>query len=197
MSSAKFSNDESDVDPLSTSEKRVYDLCEIDRAVPDLEPEEHTSGAKLKMPIFSIEQSENHKAAGNEHFKNRNFLDAYDSYTNAIEACPGMTGKDLLNVMNEFAETEREERKKECKNEVVHKRNVGDHEEKMISRNIYKKLPAPSHEYGDNLAIYHNNRAACLLHLERFDNGPTPILIQIYRYLKNFLNLFYESIACL
>lgn len=162
-------------------------MYKIDGVAPHPSPEEHLEGTKLKVPIPSIEQSENYKAVGNVYFKNRKFLDAYDSYTNAIESCPGMNRRDILNLMNKFDEAEKEERKKEYKNQVGNKRNVIDHEENVISSNTHKKFTVPSHKYGKNLAIYHNNRAACLLHLERFNEALMDCNIALFlnpRYKK-------------
>ena len=53
-----------------------------------------------------------------------------------------------------------------------------------------KKFQVPPHEHGGKLAIYHSNRAACLLHLHRYEEAISDCNIAILlnpKYTKAFL----------
>jgi tetratricopeptide (TPR) repeat protein len=137
-----------------------------------------------------IDESERLKELGNQDFKLGNHLDAYDYYTDAIEACPygdgfGPSGKEMLKLREEFDEQNRErmmEKQRQEMNKRREKRNndninatsststakveeVDDVEEEK-DRPIDPFVP-PRHIYGPKLAVYYANRAACLLHLGR------------------------------
>ena len=64
-------------------------------------------------PPHPTDESERLKELGNIDFKRGNHLDAYDYYTEAIEACPcgegyGPTGKELLAMQEEYEEARKE-----------------------------------------------------------------------------------------
>ncbi|KAL3759478.1 hypothetical protein ACHAWU_000777 [Discostella pseudostelligera] len=140
-----------------------------------------------------IDESERLKELGNQDFKLGNHLDAYDYYTDAIEACPygdgfGPSGKELLKLREEFDEQNRErmmEKQRREMNKRREKRNIDninassststtakveevdvDDVEEEKDRPIDPFVP-PRHIYGPKLAVYYANRAACLLHLGR------------------------------
>lgn len=142
---------------------------------------------QTKESSSPIDESESLKERGNDQFRNGNHLDAYDYYTDAIEACPygegvGPTGKELLKLRDEFEEASRErmmERqrmenekrrstrktsKDEDKKEV--EEDLDDNDEDEEDRPV-ETFDPPRHLYGSKLAVYHANRAATCLHLGR------------------------------
>lgn len=133
--------------------------------------------------VSPIAKSEELKAQGNEEFKQQNFLEAHDMYTAAIEACPGMTGEELLQLRDEHDEKERQKlyERNRLDNEARRRRHQqaeGDEETTTEESNGKKdearkpeEFKAPPHTYGEKLAIYHNNRAACSLHLKSYDDA--------------------------
>jgi len=130
----------------------------------------------------AISKSEELKQKGNEQFKAGNHLDSYDYYTDAIDACPGMKGSEMLEMREKHDEEEREKayqmnRRKE------HTRTMPDSEdgsdkspkededgESDDKKYVPTEFETPCHEYGKYLAVYHSNRAACLLHLGRYED---------------------------
>ena len=69
-------------------------------------PLQHQPTEPMKTPV---EAAEALKQRGNEEFKKRNFLQAYDMYTEAIEACPcPIKVEEILRQREEFNEMERE-----------------------------------------------------------------------------------------
>lgn len=132
----------------------------------------------------SIDKSEKRKAKGNEYFKNGAFLDAIDMYTDAINSCPGMSGKEILQKKEEFEEKERakllERNRKES--EARRKRQIAQdrgEEEKEVSgpstveseTEQVEKFKVPFHEFGEQLSVYHCNRAAAEIQLKRYDES--------------------------
>mmetsp|Transcript_14297 Transcript_14297/g.25532 ORF Transcript_14297/g.25532 Transcript_14297/m.25532 type:complete len:314 (+) Transcript_14297:80-1021(+) len=136
------------------------------------------------------DESERLKAIGNDHFKRGNHLDAYDYYTDAIEACPsgegiGPTGEELLRMRDEFDEANREKMMERQRKEMERRRSRNDNGNSNDDGDVTKeekeggeddderRRPAvptfspPRHLYGPKLAVYHANRAATLLHLGR------------------------------
>jgi tetratricopeptide (TPR) repeat protein len=130
-----------------------------------------------------IARSEDLKAQGNEEFKNKNFLEALDLYGLAIEATPGMAGSELLQMRDEFDERERAKiyERNRLDNEERRRRQApveqGRDGEKSESETSKEQLPppeqfkAPPHPHGEKLSVYHNNRAACKLHLSYYDDA--------------------------
>mmetsp|Transcript_20174 Transcript_20174/g.44903 ORF Transcript_20174/g.44903 Transcript_20174/m.44903 type:complete len:357 (-) Transcript_20174:135-1205(-) len=161
-------------------------------------------------PPDPLAKSKAAKAEGNASFKAGDYLDAYDSYTDAIEGCPGEpTGSQLLKMREEFEEAEREKaaqrhqeemdrrRKKDMKEADKKHRAArtkfrdeddaaageasadgsksGDEESDSDDGDDddegEKEPPArfdpPKHPHASDLAVYHANRAACSLHLNR------------------------------
>jgi len=128
-----------------------------------------------------LAKSEGLKNEGNSFFKEGNYLDAIDSYSDAIEACPGISGEEIIQLRDEHEEKEREKAharyekdagrrkdpRRQDENEDQAKKNNDDYEEKLKET----KFELPEHEFGEKLAVYHCNRAACLLHLSRYENA--------------------------
>ena len=170
------------------------------------------TNADADAPPDPLAKSEASKAEGNASFKAGDYLDAHDSYTDAIEACPGEpTGEQLLKMREEFEEAEREKVAQRHREEMDRRREVdrkeaekrrqrararigeeeeedsdasasasdGDNTDNEDDDNDKQKgedtgdapKPAvfqpPEHPHGSKLAIYHANRAACSLHLNR------------------------------
>lgn len=138
-----------------------------------------------------IDEAEKWKGLGNNEFKAGNYLEAYDMYTKAVEACPcPLTPKDILLQREEF---DKEELKKhrarmdeELKQRKVKKIDPDDSSNGQETQENDKK---PSNDeaggaqkgvptfqlkpqaYGEKLAIFLNNRAASLIQLQRFEQA--------------------------
>lgn len=76
-----------------------------------------------------VQKSEECKARGNTNFKNRNFLDAIDDYTDAIDACPGMSRSELLQLQSQHEEQEREKSSQRYQRDTD--RRMEDHHERV------------------------------------------------------------------
>jgi len=142
-----------------------------------------------------ISRSESLKEQGNEAFKSQNYLEACDMYGAAIEACPGITGKEILALHEEFEEQEQkkmlernrleaEQRRKEQLKSMEKKKQDGNEEDgegkKTPPSTEDTEIPeslqpgefqTPHHEYAHTLAIYHCNRAACKMHLGNYEDS--------------------------
>eukprot|EP00540_Astrosyne_radiata_P015567 CAMPEP_0116838276 /NCGR_PEP_ID=MMETSP0418-20121206/9121_1 /TAXON_ID=1158023 /ORGANISM="Astrosyne radiata, Strain 13vi08-1A" /LENGTH=198 /DNA_ID=CAMNT_0004468257 /DNA_START=24 /DNA_END=621 /DNA_ORIENTATION=- len=80
-----------------------------------------------------------------------------------------MTGKELLQKKEEFDEQQRVlamERYKKHKAD-----EEGKDPQESPAESSKEEFRAPPHVHGEKLAVYHCNRAACLLHLERFEEA--------------------------
>mmetsp|Transcript_16790 Transcript_16790/g.34584 ORF Transcript_16790/g.34584 Transcript_16790/m.34584 type:complete len:157 (-) Transcript_16790:1-471(-) len=84
-------------------------------------PRDQVSSSSLRPPSAAavaavterettqLDEAEGWKKRGNEEFKKRNYLEAYDMYTEAIEACPcPIKPEDVLRLQTEFDQAERE-----------------------------------------------------------------------------------------
>lgn len=119
----QFSSDGFDLDAVSAAaDEVVYEVGGGVSAVPDAKEgapqstgdggakdgETNEGGEKIHEEEDPCSASDSHKAEGNGHFKAGEYLDAYDCYTSAIEACPGpFNGEDLLKQRDEHDEKER------------------------------------------------------------------------------------------
>lgn len=126
-----------------------------------------------------IASSEKLKEEGNEAFKSNNYLDACDMYTSAIECCPGMTGLEILTLQDEYEAQESEKQLERHRLEMEARRKEHpaslDKQEKSLDELPPSLRPGdfkvPPHPHGHNLAIYHCNRAACMMHLENYEDS--------------------------
>lgn len=136
----------------------------------------------------AISNAEELKQKGNAQFKAGNHLDAYDFYTDAMEACPGMKGSEILTMREKHDDEEREKAYRTNRREVHTRTRIptldsnnsdgsktpskkdGD-EENGDEKYVPCEFKIPHHEYGQYLAVYHSNRAACLLHLGRYEES--------------------------
>ena len=130
-------------------------------------------------PLDGIAKAEDWKKQGNEQFKQGQFLEAYDLYTEAIMACPGeFKGGKILKLRDEFQEKERIhaiERQRKA-DEERRKRDKGDKSSTTSTDTISKPGPPaefklPQQEHGDKLAMYYCNRAAALHNMDRYEEA--------------------------
>jgi tetratricopeptide (TPR) repeat protein len=164
--------------------------------------------ADVESPIF---KSEEFKRQGNEFFKKKDYLNAYDMYSDAIDACPGMNGEEILQLKEDHELNEREkanERYLRDTDRRRHKRgssgqdqgqtddndNDNDNDNENDNKDGDKFTPnefeVPPHEYGTKLAVYHSNRAACLLHENRYEEAIKDCNIAVYlnpKYTKAYI----------
>jgi tetratricopeptide (TPR) repeat protein len=146
------------------------------------EPSEAANDNSPTLPTEPTAESERLKELGNDHFRQGNHLDAYDYYTDAIEAAPygegvGLRGEELLRLREEFDEAKRQ-RNAERHRLEMEKRRGGDTADNKQDDNHDKdenaepdEFDPPRHLYGHKLAVYHANRAASLLHMNRLDEA--------------------------
>jgi tetratricopeptide (TPR) repeat protein len=135
-----------------------------------------------------MDEPERLKGLGNVEYGNGNHLDAIDYYTDAIESCPygegyGHTGKEMMDMKDDHDEGHRI-RMAEMHRRRMDKRRgsttrIGKDEEENEDENDddepadvevdgTSSFVPPRHAYGNKIAVYHANRAACLLHLGRY-----------------------------
>jgi len=88
-----------------------------------------------------IAASEECKQKGNECFKQGAYLDAIDFYTDAIEACPGIKGEDLLNLQARHEEQEREK---------ANQRYQRDSDRRLTNRNFKRNNQTNNDNDNDN-----------------------------------------------
>lgn len=194
-SGAAFSSQGFDLDAAAgDSENVVYELGGgVTREEPKKQEEtKTTANSNSNDPL--IAKSEECKKDGNEQFKAGNYLDACDMYTEAILTCPGLKGEELLKLKDEFEEQERtrvDDEYRAAEAERRQRMRAGEKvDEKPSTPGELKKFQVPPHEYGGKLAIYHSNRAACLLHLNRYEEAITDASVAILlnpKYTKAYL----------
>jgi tetratricopeptide (TPR) repeat protein len=143
-------------------------------------PKEEAMPAKERSPNGNeneeskdeMHASEEWKRQGNEQFKDGNYLEAYDMYTNAIEACPdALSAEEILKQRDEFKEAEREKAfsRQRLDEETRRNRNKEDTANKEPERpQPIPEFQLPPQPHADKLSVYYCNRAATLIHLERY-----------------------------
>lgn len=192
----KFSSDGFDLDSIQAQEgdEVVYEIgggASIVKSEPAAPPKHGDD--RNDDPLG---QSEEWKRQGNEQFKLGNYLEAYDLYSEAIDACPGqLKGEEILKLRDEFEEKERAkaiERQRQSQDQRREKKE-GDKAEPTENDNKPgppAKFELPRQEYGDKLAIYYCNRAATLQHMERYDDAIKDCTISMLlhpKYTKAFV----------
>jgi len=168
-------------------------------------PREETSPSPVSDTTSTqLEQAEKWKAVGNEEFKSKNYLEAYDMYTKAIEICPcPISAEDILRQRDEFDEIEREKARSRMEEETRRPKpkteSKGENNKEEDSKDKSNKSERAQgiatfnlepQENGEKLAIFLNNRAATLIQLERFDEAIKDSDVAILlnpRYTKAYL----------
>jgi tetratricopeptide (TPR) repeat protein len=165
----------------NNNDEVIYEIGGGITATAPLKKEVHQiSESSIDSPIA---ESERLKELGNNEFRQQNHLDAYDYYTDAIEACPmgegmGPTGEELLKLRDEFDEGQREIQAERHRRDMERRRrpvkkdgevNKEDDYDEDKEQDEDEKGPVefipPRHTFGTKLAVYYANRAATSLHL--------------------------------
>jgi hypothetical protein len=107
-SSPTFSSDGFDLDAASGSEDVILEVGGGSSKVEVTNVEDKSREDQPPTTVSAIAKSEEFKELGNQNFKVGAYLEAYDMYTEAIEACPGMNGDQLLKEKQEFDEMQHE-----------------------------------------------------------------------------------------
>ena len=184
-----FSSDGFDLDAASGSEDVVLEVgggtTKVKSDKQGAEAGDVWIDAAVANDNDAIRKSEEFKALGNDEFQRGAYLEAYDMYTEAIEACPGMTGEALLKEKQQFEEKQHALAVEQHRNFDIERRdnnnNNNNNNNKPEKDNKAKQEPQkpppldpykpPMHVYGQKLAVYHSNRAAVCLHQGRFDEA--------------------------
>lgn len=168
---------------ISTTKKAPQSSAQNSTAVPDDLPDE-------------IIKAEEFKSKGNDMFKAGSYFDAYVHYTDAIAAVESLSGftpgLELLRLRDEFNEEKRRQAIERRRNETERdddewrkgegnktradganddkvedqQKSKDDEENKELAEEKFTP-PIPPPSQANKIAVYHCNRAACLLHLER------------------------------
>jgi tetratricopeptide (TPR) repeat protein len=168
---APFSSEGFDLDAASGSDDVILEVGGSATKVESTKADE--SEQQAEVSVSPIAKSEEFKELGNRHFKVGAYLEAYDMYTEAIEACPGMTGAQMLQEKQEFDEKQHEfamEQHRKFDAERRANKSENDSNEPQRPPPLEPYVP-PMHVYGDKLAVYHSNRAAVCLHLGRYEDA--------------------------
>lgn len=176
MSSANFSSEGFDLDAMAANGDSgvVYEIG----GGATTEPTKMTSPEEEAQDDGTA-KAEEWKRQGNENFKKGHYLEAYDLYVEAIEACPGeLKGDMILKQRDEFNEKERakafsrqrldEETRRDSEADKSSENSKNKEREKSKPLPEFQLEPQP---FGDKLAVYYCNRAAALIHLERYEDA--------------------------
>lgn len=155
------------------------------------EPEATASSSSLsyasetEQQTSQLDEAEKWKNIGNEEFKKKNYLEAYDMYTKAIEICPcQVKSEEILRQRDEFDEMEREKarsRMDEESQQRIRRATKNDLKDEEENTDLKSKQPERPHgpatfeldplENGEKLALFLNNRAASLIQMQRFEEA--------------------------
>lgn len=183
--STKFDSEGFDVSASNTAGNVIYEIGGGVTADPPPNADQN-----IPPPCDGpTSESERLKESGNDHFRRGNHLDAYDYYTEAIEACPcgegiGPDGETLLRLKHEFEEEQREKNAAKHRAEMERRRSgrkenddgdderkKEDDDDKTKPMQKQEEFVPPRHLYGHKLAVYYANRAATLLHMGRLEEA--------------------------
>ena len=192
-----------DLDAISASQTDddvIYELGGGATIIPTPTPTPPPATTTNAPDVYDpLSQSESLKTKGNECFKQNSYLDAIDYYTDAIEACPGISGEELLELKAQHEEQEREkanQRYKRDSDRRLKRDKVNDNQEEEEEEDLApKEFIPPQHEYGANLAVYYSNKAACLIHLERYDEAISSCSIAIL-VQPTYVKAYVRRMAC-
>mmetsp|Transcript_39854 Transcript_39854/g.96174 ORF Transcript_39854/g.96174 Transcript_39854/m.96174 type:complete len:332 (+) Transcript_39854:134-1129(+) len=217
MTSTQFSSEGFDLDALATTTTEgdgggngggggdiVYEIGGgYTKEQTEKEEEQKEQKQQEQEPPTPSDLAEEWKQKGNDEFKQTNYLDAYDMYTEAIgqSPCP-VKATEILTMRDEFESNERdklieqrrleEEEKRRRRtsttkkttsnngngngngndddNAINDEHKDGDPSKVQQQQQGSKPFVLPPQPYGDKLAVYYSNRAAALMHLDRYDS---------------------------
>jgi len=180
MSKSQFSSEGFDLDAIPKSRSNEDDevVLEIGGGTTTTSPKEVND--EVEEQESAVANSEDLKRKGNEQFKAANYLDAYDYYTDAMDSCPGMKGSEILEAKSKHENEEREKvyqrnRRESHTQTRIHPQSSSSSSTNAEEDDEEKYVPCrfkiPHHEYSKCLSVYHSNRAACLLHLCRYEES--------------------------
>jgi tetratricopeptide (TPR) repeat protein len=195
---SNFSSEGFDLDALGgdgSSNDVIYEIggsaTTFPTATTSNNADDTATGEEKIDPPSPLDKAEEWKQCGNEEFKKQNYLEAYDLYTEAIDACPcPMKAEEVLRQRDEFDEAERQKARQRMEAET--RRHGGSNRNNRSSENSENgkeentkdegaaddgksQPPAvfelPPQENGDKLAVYYCNRAAALIQMERHEEA--------------------------
>lgn len=142
-----------------------------------------SSDSKEEEVDPSILKAESLKQQGNEYFKQGAYLDAIDLYADAIEATPGMTCEEILDLQKQHEVQEREkanQRYERDSNRRIASRQSTDEAQDSTNESqesdqdddlAPQEFVLPPHQYGKYLAVYLSNKAASHIQLEQYSDA--------------------------
>ncbi len=193
---AAFTSEGFDLDALTKTEAGndvIYEIGGGATVTSEINVASQQEEKDEEPPQDETSKAEEWKRQGNEQFKLGNYLEAYDLYTEAIAACPEvLTGEEILKQRDEFNEMERAKAFSRQRLEEETRRNGKAEDAKKEPE---KPKPVPQFQlapqpHADKLAVYYCNRAAALLHMERYDDAINDSDISILlqpKYTKAFV----------
>eukprot|EP00934_Nitzschia_sp_Nitz4_P000379 Nitzschia sp. Nitz4//scaffold96_size78090//15265//16134//NITZ4_005486-RA/size78090-processed-gene-0.45-mRNA-1//-1//CDS//3329560549//379//frame0 len=174
--SNKFDSEGFDLDALSATDNGNV-VLEIGGGTTVLE-EQKQPEQEPDTPLNELETAESWKQQGNQQFKLGNFLEAYDLYTEAIQACPGdLKGEQILQLRDDFLEAEREKAMAKVRESSTTTTSTSTGANADTKQGETTKRPEPvtfqlpRQPHGKEMAVYYCNRAAALLQLQRYDEA--------------------------
>lgn len=188
MATTTFTSEGFDLDAMAaevtgtggvTENEVIYEIGGGATVVPDTSKNTLDQDQKEEEVLEGIDKAEEWKRQGNEQFKKGSYLEAFDLYTEAIEACPGeLKGEDILRQRDEFNEAERAKAfsRQRLDEETRGNRKAGDSSSSEEKKEPEKPKPLPEFKleaqpHGEKLAVYYCNRAAALIHMERYEDA--------------------------
>jgi len=197
---SKFSSEGFDLDAIQGQDGSdvIYEVGGGATVVQTEEPMKKEKESSSGTPN-EIDQCEELKKQGNEQFKKGSYLEAFDLYTEAIEACPSKyKGEEILQLKDEFDEKQRSEALQ--RNRLSEERRRKMEDEKTSgepSQPVESNKPQPlkifelsQEDKNDKLAVYYCNRAATLQHMEKFDDAVKDCDVSVLlnpKYIKAFV----------
>ena len=202
--SSQFTSEGFDLDALAgeNAENVVYELggtasvVVADDKTSNHQSKEHSSNNNNNnnndVVRSATEIADDLKAKGNAAFKEKNWLEAMDMYTAAIQSLPGVSASELLQMRDEYEKEQQLKVRQQLAKEDERKReksrlkknndsatgsedgaqdNDDDEEEESNPVPPVKPFSAPPHVHAERLAVLHANRAAALIYLEEYQQA--------------------------
>jgi tetratricopeptide (TPR) repeat protein len=167
----------------AASDKAENVVFEIGGGATTVEPPAAAQNTNNEPKEDSVmDEAESFKLQGNNAFKEQNWDYALENYTKAIEATPGMTAIELLKLQDDFLENQGKEMRKRYMDDEEERRKAGKSSATSKDKTSDEDRPKPNppepfvpphHEHADKLSVYHCNRAAVYLHLQKYEQAVT------------------------